>query len=66
MMRQPLRTLTGYGIGVIFVFVLLNGIAWFVGGAPRVHHIRIFSAGFIMGMFGMYLAAHLYGYRRVP
>jgi len=25
----------------------------------------VFSAGFVLGMFGMYLAAWLYGYRRV-
>jgi hypothetical protein len=42
---------------------ILNGTAWFLG-APRRHSLGIFSAGFALGMLGMYIAAHLYGYKR--
>jgi hypothetical protein len=59
-----MRTLTSYGIGVVIVFAILNSIAWLVG-APWLHDLNVFSAGFVLGMLGMYIAAWLYGYRRV-
>ena len=58
------RTLTGYAIAVVIVFAILNGVAWLVG-TPRLHTLPVFSAGFILGMLGMYIAAWLYGYRRL-
>ena len=58
------RTLTSYGIAVIIVLAILNAIFWWVG-SRRLHELNVFSAGFVLGMFGMYLAAWLYGYRRV-
>ena len=57
------RTLTGYGIAVVIVLAALNGIAW-LAGSPRLHDLNVFSAGFVLGMLGMF-AAWLYGYRRV-
>ena len=59
-----MRTLTAYGIGVVIVLAILNGIAWLVG-APRLHSINVFSAGFVLGMVGMYISAWVNGYRRV-
>ena len=59
-----MRTLTAYGIGVVIVFAVLNGIAW-QAGMPRLHNLNVFSAGFILGMIGTSIAAFLYGYRRV-
>lgn len=59
-----MRTLTGYAIGVVIVLAILNGMAWLLG-TPRLHNLNVFSAGFVLGMLGMYLAAHLYGYRQV-
>lgn len=59
-----MRTLTAYGIGVVIVLAVLNGIAW-RAGAPRLHSINVFSAGFVLGVLGTCIAAHLYGYRRV-
>ena len=59
-----MRALTAYGIGVVIVLAVLNGIAWQVG-SPRLHGINVFSAGFTLGMLGTYIAAWLYGYRRV-
>jgi hypothetical protein len=58
------RTLTSYGIAVIMVLAVLNGIFW-LAGSRHVRELNIFSAGFVIGMFGMYLAAWLYGYRQV-
>ena len=58
------RTLTGYGIAVIIVFAVLNSIAWWTG-RPPLHELNVFSAGFVLGMLGMYIAAWLYGYRQV-
>ena len=58
-----MRTLTGYGIGVVIVLAALNLIAWQVG-TPRLHNINVFSAGFAFGMLGTSIAAFLYGYRK--
>ena len=58
------RTLTAYGIEVVIVLAILNGIARLVK-APWLHSLNVFSAGFVLGMLGMYIAAHLYGYRQV-
>ena len=57
-----MRTLTGYGIGVVIVLAVLNGIAWKIG-MLRLHSLNVFSVGFCLGMLGMYIAAWLYGYR---
>ena len=59
-----MRTLTAYGIGVVAVLAVLNGIAW-QAGLPRLHNLNVFSAGFVLGMLGTYIAALVYGYRRV-
>ncbi len=59
-----MRTTTSYGIAVIVVLALLNAVMWWIG-FQRAHDVRIFSIGFALGMFGMYLAAWLYGYRQV-
>jgi hypothetical protein len=61
-MRELARTLTGYYIGVLVVLAIVNVIAWFVD-APRRYSLGVFSAGFLMGALGMYIAAYLYGYR---
>jgi len=51
-----MRTLTSYGISVVVVFAALNGVAWLVGN-PRLYGLNVFSAGFVLGMLGMYIAA---------
>ena len=57
------RTLTAYLVGVLVVLAILNSIAWW-RNAPRAHDFAVFSAGFLLGAFGMYLSAYLNGYRR--
>jgi hypothetical protein len=59
-----MRTLTSYGIAVVIVLVVLNGVVWLVGNPPRLHGLNVFSAGFVLGMLGMYIAAWLYGYHQ--
>ena len=58
------RTLTGYGIAVVIVFAVLNGIGWLVGTPPQ-PSLAVFSAGFVIGMLGMYIAAWVYGYQKL-
>ena len=50
-------------LGVLVVFAILNVIAWLVD-APRLYGLGVFSAGFLIGALGMYIAAYLYGYRK--
>jgi len=59
-----MRTLTGYGIAVFVIFAVLNVAAWATGNS-RTHDFAMFSAGFILGMLGMYLAANIYGYHKL-
>jgi hypothetical protein len=61
-----MRTLTAYGIGVVIVLAVLNGVAWQAGmPQTRLHSLNVFSAGFALGVLGTYISAWLYGYRRV-
>jgi hypothetical protein len=59
-----MRTLTAYGIGLALVLTILNGIEW-RAGTPELHELNVFSAGFILGMLGMYISAWVNGYRWV-
>jgi hypothetical protein len=59
-----MRTITAYGIAVVIVLAVLNGIIWWLG-SHRLHDLNIFSAGFVLGMLGMYLSAWVNGYRRM-
>lgn len=58
-----MRTLTAYGIGVVIVLGVVNGIAW-QAGTPRLHSLNVFSAGFALGVLGTYISAFVNGYRR--
>jgi hypothetical protein len=59
-----MRTLTAYGIGVVIVLALLNGIAW-EAGMSGLYGLNVFSAGFVLGVLGTSIAAWIYGYRRI-
>jgi hypothetical protein len=59
-----MRTLTAYGIAVVIVLAVVNAIAW-QAGAPRLHGLNVFSAGFVLGVLGTYISAYVNGYRRV-
>ena len=59
-----MRTITSYGIAVIVIFAVLNAIAWAMGWPGRVRLLPVFSAGFVLGMIAMYVAARIYGYHQ--
>jgi hypothetical protein len=59
-----MRTLTAYGIGVVIVLAVVNGIAW-QAGTPRLHSLNVFSVGFALGVLGTCISAFVNGYRRV-
>jgi hypothetical protein len=58
-----MRTLTAYGIGVVIVLAVVNGIAW-QAGTPRLHSLNVFSTGFALGVLGTCISAFVNGYRR--
>ena len=62
--NRDMRTLTAYAIGVAVVLAAVNAVAWRMG-TPRLHGLNVFSAGFVLGVLGTWMAACLYGYRRV-
>lgn len=57
-----MRTITGFGIAIVIVLAILNGIAWLVGNL-RLYDLK--SAGFVLWMLGMYISDWLNGYRQV-
>ncbi|HTR82839.1 MAG TPA: hypothetical protein VMI56_00075 [Reyranella sp.] len=59
-----MRTLTGYWIGVVLVLAIANLALW-RAEVPQRHDFSVFSAGFALGALGLYIAAWLYGYRRI-
>jgi len=59
-----MRTLTGYGIAVVLVLATLNGFGWLVWEPSREHDLNVFSAGFALGMLGMYISAWVNGYHQ--
>jgi hypothetical protein len=60
-----MRTLTAYFVGVLIVLAALNGIMW-QSGIARLPNVNVFSAGFILGVLGTYIAAWLYGSVGLP
>jgi hypothetical protein len=56
---KHMHTLLGYTIGVVIAMAILNGIAWYRGGAyPKI--AGLVSLGFLLGMLAMYLAVNFY------
>ncbi len=49
-----------YVAGVVIVLAIINVINWFANGGLRARSVAIFSGGFLLGMFAMYIAVHLY------
>jgi hypothetical protein len=60
MKRFPLYL---YVIGVIIVLLLINYIAWLVGGAAKLESFELLSGGFLLGMLAMYIAVHIYRWK---
>jgi RsiW-degrading membrane proteinase PrsW (M82 family) len=54
------RPLKFYVIAVIIVLVIVLALRYFILGPSRVSGVFVFCAGFLLGMFGMFVAANLY------
>ncbi|MDD5527810.1 MAG: hypothetical protein PHO56_02420 [Patescibacteria group bacterium] len=54
------RQLRFYVISVIIVFAIVLSLRYFILGPSRVLGVAVFCAGFLLGMLGMFIAAHLY------
>lgn len=60
MKKYPLSL---YVVGVIIVLVLVNCIAWYIGGEAKLKSMELGSIGFLLGMLAMYIAVHLYRWK---
>ena len=49
-----------YVIGVAVVWVVILGVAWFIGGPARFNTFALVCLGFALGMLAMYIAVHVY------
>jgi hypothetical protein len=54
------RSLKFYVLTVIIVLAIVLALRYFILGPSRVFGASIFCAGFLLGMFGMFVAANLY------
>lgn len=61
MRRFPLWV---YVIGVIVALAIVNWVAWLTGGATKLGKVEDFSIGFSLGMLAMYIAMHVYQWKR--
>jgi|HubBroStandDraft_6_1064221.scaffolds.fasta_scaffold6066420_1 hypothetical protein len=50
-------------IGVIAVLIIMNWLAFMVGGRDKLLQAEIFSAGYLVGMTAMYIAVHVYRWK---
>lgn len=50
-------------IGVCVVLLLIDYIAWRIGGAAKLGSFESLSGGFLLGMLAMYVAVHLYRWK---
>ena len=60
MKRFPLHV---YIIGVIIALVIINYIAWSMGGEVKLKSFELLSSGFLLGMLAMYIAVHIYRWK---
>jgi hypothetical protein len=51
-----------YVIAIIVVLATINLIAGSVDGGAHARILEIFSGGFLVGVFAMYIAMHVYKY----
>ena len=59
-----MHALIGYGTAVTVILIVISAITWRARYPSRLSYIRIVSAGFFLGMLGMYIAATIYGYHQ--
>jgi membrane protein YdbS with pleckstrin-like domain len=56
-------SLTRYVIGVVIILAIVICIAWFIGGSAHAWEVSHFAAAFLLGMFAMYVATHVYKHK---
>jgi hypothetical protein len=54
------HSLKFYVIAVIIAIAIVLALRYFILGPSRVLGAAVFCAGFLLGMFGMFIAANLY------
>jgi hypothetical protein len=54
------RPLKFYVVAVVIVLAIVIALHYFIAGPASLLGISVFCAGFLCGMFGMFLAANLY------
>jgi RsiW-degrading membrane proteinase PrsW (M82 family) len=54
------RSLKFYVISVIIALTVVLLLRYFILGPSKVLGVAVFCAGFLLGMFGMFVAANLY------
>ncbi|HTX86807.1 MAG TPA: hypothetical protein VMC41_01925 [Candidatus Nanoarchaeia archaeon] len=60
MLGFKIRPLKFYVIAVVIVLALLITLRYFIAGSSSLLEVAVFCAGFLWGMFGMFLAANFY------
>jgi len=54
------RPLKFYVIAVIIAMAIVIALRYYIAGSKSLPEVSVFCAGFLWGMFGMFLAANLY------
>ena len=54
------RPLWQFGISVVIALAIVNLIAWRIDSEAVLRASELVSIGFLLGMFAMYVAMHLY------
>jgi len=49
-----------YVFAVIIALVIVNCLAWLIGGGIHTRTMEIFSVGFLLGILAMYIATYFY------
>jgi hypothetical protein len=52
-----------YVIAVIVVLAAAIGLVWIIRGPEYAREASIFAGGFLVGMFAMYIAVHVYAWK---
>jgi hypothetical protein len=57
------RPLSVFVIGVLIALFVTNMIIFFVAGQYGVTFMEVYSVGYLVGMFAMYIAVHHYRWK---
>ena len=57
--RHPSIIADVMAVSIVIVLAAVNCLAWFAGGPAKFRTVELVSAGFLPGMFAMYIALHI-------